>query len=393
MRVSIAVLAIYFSAITTCAWGDVFGSGANTFEIDFVTIRNPGNAADTTGSPNPAGSVSYSYRIGMFEISEQMIDKANAVGALGITKTSRGADKPATQVSWNEAARFVNWLNTSTGSPAAYKFAVQPGQVGYSPTASIELWTAGDAGYDPNNLYRNSSARYFLPSVHEWYKAAYYDPASGVYYDYPTGSNAAPTPVASGTAAGTAVYGQPAASVPADVNLAGGLSPYGTMGQGGNVHETEETDVDLVNGPTPASTHRGVRGGNRTNTAAALSSPLRFGGTPDQEGPDVGFRVASVANILSLYGDYNDDGTVGAADYVVWRKYKGTGATLPNDPHGGTIGANQFNTWRANFGNVYGSGSSITATVPEPAAWVTLLTGWFAMFFRPRARRLATSAH
>ncbi|NDB96396.1 MAG: DUF5011 domain-containing protein, partial [Verrucomicrobia bacterium] len=34
-----------------------FGSGTNQFSIDFVTIGNPGNPADTTGNPNPAGSV------------------------------------------------------------------------------------------------------------------------------------------------------------------------------------------------------------------------------------------------------------------------------------------------------------------------------------------------
>ena len=103
---------------------------------------------------------------------------------------------------------------------------------------------------NPNNLYRNSLATYFLPSVDEWYKAAYYDPTSGAYFDYPTGSNAAPTPVASGTAAGTAVYTRPFGDGPADITLAGGLSPYGTMGQGGNVLEWEETDFDLVNGPS-----------------------------------------------------------------------------------------------------------------------------------------------
>ena len=62
------------------------------------------------------------------------------------------------------------------------------------------------------------------------------------------------------------------------------------MGQGGNVHEWEETDFDLVNGPTPSSTFRGLPGGERTNQVAALSSLFRFGGTPDQEGPDVGDR-------------------------------------------------------------------------------------------------------
>ena len=77
------------------AWGDTFGSGANTFNIDFVNIGNPGNAADTDVDPSPLGSVGYLYRVGKYETSEQMIDKANLVGGLGITKDTRGADKPA----------------------------------------------------------------------------------------------------------------------------------------------------------------------------------------------------------------------------------------------------------------------------------------------------------
>jgi hypothetical protein len=32
-----------------------FGSGANAFTMEFVTIGNPDNAADATGSPNLAG--------------------------------------------------------------------------------------------------------------------------------------------------------------------------------------------------------------------------------------------------------------------------------------------------------------------------------------------------
>jgi hypothetical protein len=199
-RLAVVIVLAVTSIVSSSdsALADTFGSGANTFDIEFVTIGNPGNAPDdVSANPDFAGSVPYTYRIGKFEISEQMIDKANAEGALGITKDIRSADKPATRVNWNEAARFVNWLNTSTGSTPAYKFAIQPGEVGYSPSADIQLWTIGDAGYNPNNLYRNSLARYVLPSVDEWYKAAYYDPTSGVYYDYPTGSDNVPTAVAS----------------------------------------------------------------------------------------------------------------------------------------------------------------------------------------------------
>jgi hypothetical protein len=60
-----------------------------------------------------------------------------------------------------------------------------------------------------------------------------------------------------------------------------------------------------------------------------------------------------------LSGDYNGDGKVDAADYVIWRK----------DPasHGGTPAG--YNTWRANFGTGNGAGSALSsgAAVPEPA--------------------------
>ena len=68
-------------------------------------------------------------------------------------------------------------------------------------------------------------------------------------------------------------------------------------------------------------------------------------------------------------GDYNDDGTVDAADYVVWRKYENTNTELPNDPVGGTVDIDQFNTWRGNFGMSEGGGAgNWTAAVPEPGA-------------------------
>jgi autotransporter-associated beta strand protein len=71
-----------------------------------------------------------------------------------------------------------------------------------------------------------------------------------------------------------------------------------------------------------------------------------------------------------LAGDYNDDGVVDAADYVIWRKAEGTMTVLPNDPIGGTIGLAHFNQWRGNFGATgAGSGSSSSGSVPEPATW------------------------
>jgi hypothetical protein len=73
-------------------------------------------------------------------------------------------------------------------------------------------------------------------------------------------------------------------------------------------------------------------------------------------------------------GDYNDDGTVNAADYVVWRKSVGTANVLANDAIGGTIGQQHYAQWRSNFGRVGGSGSALTA-VPEPVSLGVVLMG------------------
>ncbi len=115
-----SLIFLSYVCLSAIAVADTFGTDPNqTFQIEFVTIGDSGNAADTTGDPNPAGAEPYNYRIGKYEISEQMINKANAQSAadgdpLGITIDTRGPDKPATRASWFEAAEFVNWLNKST---------------------------------------------------------------------------------------------------------------------------------------------------------------------------------------------------------------------------------------------------------------------------------------
>lgn len=298
-----------------CQAGTVtFGTGGNQFSMEFVTIGNPGNAADTTGSPNPAGKVRYSYDIGKFEVSRIMIERYNSgfgvANGLEITLTDAfryslggkfedvyftNPHLPATGVSWNNAARFVNWLNTSTGNVAAYKFTTN------GVNDDIDLWTPGDAGYDASNPYRNSLAKYVLPSYNEWYKAAYYDPNTRTYWDFPTGSNTAPNEVSGGTDPNTAVYRNGTApapnpetpDTPAETNFAGGLSPYGVMGLGGNVWELEESSVDLAN--SSGSSSRAYRGGGWSNRSDYLLSSVRYSSIPSNFSSDIGFRVASVS--------------------------------------------------------------------------------------------------
>ncbi len=71
--------------------------------------------------------------------------------------------------------------------------------------------------------------------------------------------------------------------------------------------------------------------------------------------------ITAARLIPGLPGDYNLDGTVDAADYVVWRKTNGS--------------QTDYNVWRSHFGHPPGSGSGTTvrAAVPEPATLVLLM--------------------
>jgi hypothetical protein len=72
----------------------------------------------------------------------------------------------------------------------------------------------------------------------------------------------------------------------------------------------------------------------------------------------------------AIPGDYNGNGKVDAADYVLWRKNP---AAYGGNPAG-------YNTWRANFGNPPGSGAGVTfASVPEPCTCLLTIVGAIGM--------------
>ena len=137
-----------------------------------------------------------------------------------------------------------------------------------------------------------------IASTDEWYKAAYGN-LNGTWSNYPTGSDSAPTAVSSGTATNTAVYGGITYGVsgPADISNAGGLSPWGTMGQGGNVWEWNETAYDGTN--NSADENRDLRGGI-WYYSFFLDASARLNINPTNEDVSTGFRVASVPEPSSL---------------------------------------------------------------------------------------------
>ena len=285
-RLFSSIVAVLFAALTLIiqpsVQADTFGTSGNEFTIDFVNIGNTGNTADTTSY----GAVPYEYRAGTYEISQNAIDKATASGMANVTAGPWIGNQPAATITWYEAAAFVNFLNTSTGKTAAYDLAWTGSAWSMNLWSSAQAWQVGG-----ENLYRNKDAYYFLPSENEWYKAAYYNPAGSNYFLYPTASSSVPTAVASGTDVGTAVYNG-ATFNPAAVTFAGGLSPYGTVGQGGNVWEWNESAFDGTN--SSSSEDRAFRGGSLVDTEDNLRSSFRDDGLPAFENSVFGFRVASV---------------------------------------------------------------------------------------------------
>jgi hypothetical protein len=299
------VCAAFTLTIQPSAQADTFGTSGNEFTIDFVNIGNAGNAADTTGY----GAVPYEYRVGTYEITQDAITKATDSGMVNVAAGPWTGSQPAAEISWYEAAAFVNWLNTSTGKTAAYDLAWDGSAWSMALWSSGQAWTAGG-----ENLYRNKDAFYFLPSENEWYKAAYYNPAGSNYFLYPTASNDVPTAVASGTNAGTAVY-DGAASVPAIVDSAGGLSPYLTSGQGGNVWEWNESAFAGTN--SSPSELRSRLGGYWNGSAVYLNSSFRNGLDPTVGSDGIGFRVASVPepSTKALF-------LLGAGAVYLWKRRK-----------------------------------------------------------------------
>jgi hypothetical protein len=94
---------------------------------------------------------------------------------------------------------------------------------------------------------------------------------------------------------------------------------------------------------------------------------------------------------INLQGDYNGNGIVDAADYVLYRHALGqTGTALAADGNAnGMIDAGDFDTWRANFGHTNPAAGSLAGTaVPEPTTFV-LFGIAAATFFNSRRKRPA----
>jgi len=311
-------------------------TGAHAVDIVMVTVGDPGNVGENSGESEPGGwgpdricgAVNYEYEIGKFEVTAgEYTEFLNAVAAedtyalynprmwsstLGCkierTGTSPNysysvapdwANRPVNYVSWGDAARFANWLHNGQPSGAQGPDTTEDGSYtlnGATSNAALML------------IVRRPVATWVIPSEDEWYKSAFYDGATGVYYNYPTGSNSvpfhegcpggtnsanystAPPGVPSGYAVGAPYYRNEAGC------YADSPSPYGLFDQASNVWEWTEAVI---------GTARGFRGGSFYSYAFYMHAAYRhYYGGPAYEDHDMGFRVARVQSLVPTVSEW-----------------------------------------------------------------------------------------
>ena len=184
------------------ATGFRIASSGNVFNnlnlSNFATISNANNTADTTSY----GTVAYEYQISKFLITNDEycaflnsqaksdtkslynsnmssdterggIARAGAPGSYYYVSKRNFGNKPVNYVNWIDCARYCNWLHNGATD---------------SSDTETGAYTISSIGA----VSRNVGARYWIPSENEWYKAAFYDPATTSYSAYATQSNLTP---------------------------------------------------------------------------------------------------------------------------------------------------------------------------------------------------------
>jgi hypothetical protein len=139
----------------------------------------------------------------------------------------------------------------------------------------------------------------------------------------------------------------------------------------------------------------GVRNGATDNGIAILTTGTADGWQIHTNGsltadarPRLVVLSGNAASVPGLSGDYNDNGVVDAADFVVWRKSSGQSVTLPNDPTPGTVTQADYDVWRANFGTIGSLGGPLGsgAAIPEPGTSLLMLAAGALVLTAARKR-------
>jgi formylglycine-generating enzyme len=266
-KIVVFALIVFGIAVVNVASADTIRG----IEMDFVTIGNAENTADTTGY----GAVSYSYRIGKYEVTNAQWSAFTAAAGSPVGNPSTaydasaqytGAQQPTDSVSWYEAAQFCNYLTSGDKSLGAYL-----------------LGTDGSIAVDRDAAISSYGIAFVIPTENEWYKAAYYKPNGSGYSIYTNGTSTAPI------AGVGANYNYAIGDQPWNVGT-GTMEQNGTFDMMGNVWEWNETLI---------SANRVMQGGSLSGADYWVFPPMT-NDNPSSETTHCGFRIASVPEPATL---------------------------------------------------------------------------------------------
>ncbi|MEZ4333165.1 MAG: SUMF1/EgtB/PvdO family nonheme iron enzyme [Myxococcota bacterium] len=270
---------------------------ASAVGIDWVDVPGPGNACDEQAT-GCFGAVATNYQISRTEVTNAqyaeflnakaasdpfgLYNPSMASGQGGIVRSGspgsyvystivgRG-EMPVVFVSFFDALRFANWLHNGQGN-------------GDTESGAYTLLGGTATPSNGATVVREPGATVVVPLEDEWYKAAYYDADSDLYYDYPAGSDDVMTCQAGGLSPNAAnCLGGPGGLV-AVGSYAGSAGPNGTFDQGGNVYEWTETLV---------AQNRRLRGGSWSSSASTTGAASGSFTAPATESQQTGMRVAT----------------------------------------------------------------------------------------------------
>jgi hypothetical protein len=158
---------------------------------------------------------------------------------------------------------------------------------------------------------------------------------------------------------------------------------------------TYEMKMTPLDNPAAAVTTTGSLS-NPASTGPIDWIEFQFFNTPSSASSNTDFYIKSMQIIAAPPGvpaDYNGNGTVDAADYVLWRKHEGENYRLANEVSNETPGrvtAEDYSAWWSRFGSrAAGAGTAATIgdAVPEPNFLALLAGGVFWAVFRCRRGR------
>ena len=249
--------------------------------MDFVTIGNAGNAADTGGTPG-WGSVGYDYNIGKYEVTNAQWNAFTAAagtpgngGRENRVAYYTGDQQPTNNVSWYEAAQFCNYLTSGDKSKGVYQLP-----------HSWDIYNTDIVSVNRAAAQATYGTIYFLPTVDEWHKAAYYKPDGSGYSLYAFGTNTEPSRSQSRWGSYS----------PWNVGT-GTQEQNATFDMTGNVWEWNETIIGYSNYAGPMY---GLRGGSFNDSDQYITSGMVMSYYPQDENTSFGFRVASVPEPATL---------------------------------------------------------------------------------------------